>query len=481
MQQIQEISDPLYGSTDVTPVMKAILDTPQMQRLRELKQLGAAYYVFPSGTHTRLEHSLGVAHLARKMGEQLQKNQPEYKITDRDIELLSVAGLVHDIGHGPFSHLYDSYVKDEDEAEHEERGLQIFREMCKEENIPLSEEEVNAVCEMIDPSPENMYNWKYQVVANKSCQIDVDKIDYIRRDSYHLNFPFGADLDRIIKYTRINETQNGHELTWHNKVHGDIYSLFMARYELHKRVYTHHTIKSYEYLIVQIMKTIYRETEVPLCTQTDAIVTQFCFDNPKNRWSRGILYRKHPHMYNEFVMTCENKEKFNGFHHISRCIFVDDIKIGFVSGEKTNPMNDVNFYGDDCKGRAAVWSGDVDFRMRNKHYQEILVRMYILDGCKFDGNIKLEFEWKKLQQDYGYIPRTSSPKTRAVENEDEDEDTRTVVTECDSESVEISNGIEDIEDDPDDEEVDVDEACLEDTCEVCGDCSSSSSDNEDES
>jgi HD superfamily phosphohydrolase len=201
----QEISCPLYGSIDITPTMKSILDTPQMQRLRELKQLGAAYYVFPSGTHTRLEHSLGVAHLARTIGSQLQRHHPRLKITDRTIELLGIAGLVHDIGHGPFSHLYDSYVKDIDEPDHEERGLVIFKELCKNYQISLTNKEIKIICEMVDPSPKNRHNWMYQIVANKSCQIDVDKIDYIRRDSYHLKFPFGSDLDRIIKYTRISK------------------------------------------------------------------------------------------------------------------------------------------------------------------------------------------------------------------------------------------------------------------------------------
>ena len=224
--KIQEISCPLYGSIDITPTMKSILDSPQMQRLRELKQLGAAYYVFPSATHTRLEHSLGVANLAMTIGSQLQRIHPELKISGRTIELLGIAGMVHDIGHGPFSHLYDSYVKNIDEPDHEERGLEIFRNLCNNPDltINLTSGEIDIICEMIDPSPESHHNWLYQIVANKSCQIDVDKIDYIRRDSYHLKFPFGADLDRIIKYTRIRKTKK--DWNWHGiKKYMEIYIL----------------------------------------------------------------------------------------------------------------------------------------------------------------------------------------------------------------------------------------------------------------
>jgi HD superfamily phosphohydrolase len=416
---VQEISCPLYRSIDITPTMKSILDTPQMQRLRELKQLGAAYYVFPSGTHTRLEHSLGVAHLARTIGSQLQRNHPRLKITDRIIELLGIAGMVHDIGHGPFSHLYDSYVKNIDEQDHEERGLVIFKELCKNHQISLTDKEIKIICEMVDPSPKNRHNWMYQIVANKSCQIDVDKIDYIRRDSYHLKFPFGADLDRIIKYTRISKTKNGLELAWHKKIHGDIYSLFMARYELHKRVYTHHTIKSYEYLITNIMKSIYTQTSVPLSRQTDAIVTQYCYDNPENKWAKSILHRKHPHMYKEFIVTCNNKEKYKGFHHINRHIFVSDIKIGFVSGEKSNPMDDVNFYTEKNSRIADVLSEELDFRMKNKHYQEILVRMYIIDDSIVDDEgVSVEYHWNKLKKDYGQTEHTEHTEQTSESSSD---------------------------------------------------------------
>ena len=84
--------------------MQEFIDTYEFQRLRDLKQLGATYFVFPSATHTRFEHSIGVSHLAGKLMETLQKKQPRLKITAREIEVTRIAGLVHDIGQGPFSH-----------------------------------------------------------------------------------------------------------------------------------------------------------------------------------------------------------------------------------------------------------------------------------------------------------------------------------------------------------------------------------------
>ena len=96
---------PIHGFITLTDVMRQIIDTPEFQRLRDLKQLGAAYYVYPSATHSRFAHSLGVSHLAGQAVKSLQLNQPELKITDRDIELFQIAGLIHDIGSGGLKYL----------------------------------------------------------------------------------------------------------------------------------------------------------------------------------------------------------------------------------------------------------------------------------------------------------------------------------------------------------------------------------------
>ena len=217
---MKQIFCPLWGFIELTPLLSKILDTAEMQRLKDVKQLGATYFVFPSATHTRLEHSLGVCHLARLLGESLQKNHPELKITVRDIEIWQVAGLIHDIGHGPFSHLYDHYIKLASEPEHEERGLQLFDQLCQRENIALTAEEITEIHRMVDPKDADIHNWRYQLIANKASQIDVDKIDYIQRDSFHVGIPHSGEFSRLITGARVCNTSSSHEqmeLCWNEK------------------------------------------------------------------------------------------------------------------------------------------------------------------------------------------------------------------------------------------------------------------------
>ena len=126
------------------------MDTPQFQRLRHLKQLGTCVYVFPSATHSRFEHSLGVAHLSQRVCQELDKNQPELHITKADILCVKVAGLCHDLGHGPFSHVFDGVFikamfpdglknKDGSVWRHEDGSVQMFRYILEDNDINLHE------------------------------------------------------------------------------------------------------------------------------------------------------------------------------------------------------------------------------------------------------------------------------------------------------------------------------------------------------
>ena len=102
--------DRVYEHISLPLLIMAAVDSPQFQRLRSLHQLGASSFLYPGAVHTRFEHSIGVAHMARVLLQNFQSHQPELQIGANDIVYGMLAGLLHDIGHGPFSHLFEDVI-----------------------------------------------------------------------------------------------------------------------------------------------------------------------------------------------------------------------------------------------------------------------------------------------------------------------------------------------------------------------------------
>ena len=356
----KQIYDPIHGFIELTPLQIKIIDTSEYQRLRDLKQLGAASYVFPSANHTRFEHSIGVCHLATKTMQSLSSHQPELNITPRDIEITAIAGLIHDLGHGPFSHLYDSYVKPEAEPEHEERGCEIFKTMVEKYKLELTPHEVNRIIKMIIPSAID--NWRYQIVANALNQIDVDKIDYIVRDCYHIGFPCGGEFSRIMTQCRVIDNI----LCYPNKAQHDICSLFMARYRLHKQVYNHHAVKGYEIIITKILKEIVSSNFLDL---TDSVVT--CRHHSSFRGLQDRLHcRQHWVMVSTYA-TQPTADMLKAFTNPK----VIKYSIGFVSGNKGNPLDNVWLFSSRDKTKKFKLSKEENILPKN--IQETAYRVFV--------------------------------------------------------------------------------------------------------
>ena len=379
------IYDPVHGFITVTPLMQKIIDTPEFQRLRDLKQLGAVHYVYPSATHTRFEHSLGVSHLAATMAANLltysnELNTPEEVLNlekNRIIELCSIAGLIHDIGHGPYSHLYDTQVRLHDEPEHEERGCEIFKIMVKKYKFQLSNNEVKIIINMVIPPNDRKRCWLYQIIANKECQIDVDKIDYIQRDCYHTGLKFGGEWTRLLTHCQIQpldyQLRTEAQIVWPKKLEYEIFQLFATRYRLHKQVYNHHTVKAYEYYIVQILRQAkYQKTK--FLDMTDSLVTCRLHDEWRELQNR-IAQRQIPKLVGETTISIEEHERKANDFTFPRTIvnlIIDHIKIGFASGN-INPLDKVLLIN---KHSTIVKIDKSDSICLPTNHREVIVRWY---------------------------------------------------------------------------------------------------------
>ena len=375
------IYDPIHGFIYITPLMKQFIDTEEFQRLRDLRQLGATTYIFPSANHTRFEHSIGVSHLAGLMMESLKKNGCE-EITEKMIELTRIAGLLHDVGHGPFSHLYDTYVKKEDELEHEERGCNIIRSMVTRYNIEISEEDVNEIIKMICPNNEN--NWRYQIVANKINQLDVDKLDYIQRDCFYVGMKCAGEYSRIIKDAKVFYIGEESYICWPEKLQYEIFQVFATRYRLHKQVYNNHNVKSCEFLIINMLKKL--SNFVNVLNFGDSII--YCKYVNEERFN--LFRRNIPKIIGEFIFTNSiHDEKMNECidYMEKNNINYQKVEIGFGGG-KVSPLNNIMYYKDDMLIDNDPSSYSFMIPNTNK---EIIIRIYCFEKEK-SNDLKIHYD-----------------------------------------------------------------------------------------
>ena len=276
-------NDPIHGHIQLDPLTVALIDTPEFQRLHCLKQLGTCDYVFRGATHTRFEHSIGVAHLAERVVQKLKENQPELSITESDIMSVKIAGLCHDLGHGPFSHVFDGvFIKQMhpdgidgsgSKWRHEDGSIQMFRHLLKANSIILKnyalgprdqlfiEEIIGGVCESQRKGRGKDKFYLYDIVNNTRSGLDVDKLDYFQRDSKYTNVSMDADFNRFIELGRVMpaeaipkpgelvEDQCPLMICYPEKMYLEALNLFHVRFKMHSHVYTHRAVKQVEFMI----------------------------------------------------------------------------------------------------------------------------------------------------------------------------------------------------------------------------------------
>lgn len=433
LEKAKIYKDVIHNSICTTRLANAIIDNKIFQRLRHLHQLGVCFFVFPNANNTRFEHSLGTYHLAgciirhlisnseiKEINKSLieveyikkyllkKLNLPDNEISlqsiieyknclfdDYLIELIKIAGLVHDIGHGPFSHLFDEWLNSIADLQenklihHENRSIMLLGLIidktvitCDEITYKISDyinlDAYKFISTLIHPSsypdiPKK--NFIYQIISNSLNDLDVDKLDYLCRDSYYLGAGQPFSIWEIIEHCKVIDNN----IVFPEKKSYEIFKVYRSRYDMHKQFYNNKTVICIEYMLRNILnkldnilkitsniKSMNIDHFVKLTDSTilnaSVIIEQLNLSNYKdieadvdyiNSILNAINDRK---IYKCLYSTSYSvKDKINSKSIIKKIlsenkefnkknIVTTIIKIGLIGGEKTHPFDNLYFY-----------------------------------------------------------------------------------------------------------------------------------------
>lgn len=247
LRYIGEITDPVHKNIKFTLVEKDLIDTFIFQRLRRIRQLAGAHLVYPGALHSRFEHSIGSMFLAGLAGQTLLEKG---YLSDTDtIQYLRLAALLHDIGHGPFSHLFEEVLAESNSFSHEKIGERI-----------ISDTIISDISKSHGYNPKAISSLSFGRHDTKflneiiSGGLSVDLMDYLPRDSYFSGTEYGKiDYHRIINSLEITSSK---ELAISKSALYSYESMLISRYQMFKSVYFHKTVRSGEVMLLNAMKNL---------------------------------------------------------------------------------------------------------------------------------------------------------------------------------------------------------------------------------
>jgi HD superfamily phosphohydrolase len=236
---VEIIRDPLWNNIRLDPLAFELIDTPAFQRLRYVRQLGLAFLVYPGATHSRFEHALGTYHLARRTLTLFEEHPDFSGVARDDCQLVRVAALLHDIGHYPFSHALEEIGA----LDHEEVARPLI---CDGEVADVLRRELGADApERIVALIRGTSDSPLQGLISGS--IDLDKLDYLRRDAFMCGVSYGEiDVDRLINALSLvrDPDTNALAVGMVEKGLSALESLLFAKYQMYRNVYWHHAARS---------------------------------------------------------------------------------------------------------------------------------------------------------------------------------------------------------------------------------------------
>ena len=250
--------DPLYGYVRVNDeIIDELINSKEFQRLRRIKQLCGVSMVFHMADHTRFSHSLGAYELAREVLEKVSDVKQELSSYEQIVFLCSA--LLHDIGHGPYSHSFEKIFK----INHEQMTI----------NIILGDTDINKILKKYNPKlPSDIasvinHEHRYPLIEQLvSSQLDVDRMDYLRRDAYFTGAQFGdIDIEKILRGMLV---RNGKILYKYNSV-PNIEDYLMSRYHMYYQVYFHPVSRCFEVMLEMIYDRWYELIKTGYHFKTD--------------------------------------------------------------------------------------------------------------------------------------------------------------------------------------------------------------------
>lgn len=258
LSETKVLKDPVHSYIHINyEVVWNCLDSKEFQRLRRIRQLGGDFQVYPTAEHSRFSHSLGVYEIVRRMVTEIKSLSVE--LSEYDKICVMLAGLLHDVGHGPFSHAFEHVTK----HSHEDYTAKII----------LGETELNQVLTEVSPRlPEDIvsiieHNHPNDILNQIiSGQLDADRMDYLLRDSYFSATSYGQfDLERILRTMRVRKIDENKKalVVKYTGIHS-VEDYIMARYQMYWQVYYHPVARSYEAVFIQLfnrLKDIFRDNK----------------------------------------------------------------------------------------------------------------------------------------------------------------------------------------------------------------------------
>jgi len=267
------IIDPVHGDLGLSELETKLIDTPAFQRLRKIKQLAFASMVYPNASYSRFAHSIGVLHVTSRVIDAFRRK--EQITNEKDVEKLRIAALLHDIGHYPYSHLmeyidWDRYIsmflttkdsKDEEVSPNIDRypghakvaRLVITKRRDIREILEENDIEPDEIAALIEGKHTSIPN-----LLHKS--LDVDRIDYLLRDSLNTGVPYGqVDLNYILNNLDVTENK---EIVLNAKARISAEHLLLARYFMFNAVYLHKTVFGFEEVVRTIILLLLKEGQI---------------------------------------------------------------------------------------------------------------------------------------------------------------------------------------------------------------------------